>query len=141
MDIQPDFQWIRLQDQKRQKIEYREFPGTQNLITILSKGPFPAPSPRSGCVIITGFSGALAKRAVPVLASMGYSHFIGVSRSPQIGSADIQVISGDISEESFCRSVINFARERNLKGIIHAAGLLDDRMIHNQTKVALFTYF
>ncbi len=97
-----------------------------------------------GAYLITGGSGALARQTMNWLIEKGIKHFILVSRHgmPQSSVQYLEDIRrqgievneerGDIADAGFVQSVLNRYAD-NLKGIIHAAGVLNDSAIANLT--------
>ncbi len=95
------------------------------------------------CYLITGGLGALGLQVTQLLVEKGAKHLLLMGRShPSVEvretiyklettGVDIEVIQGDISDFETVKNVIS--QSPNLKGIIHAAGTLDDGLLQNQT--------
>jgi len=87
-------------------------------------------------VVITGISGNLGLRLIPLLA--GYN-IIGVDLAPPLTDAPLQFVRMDLGLEESCRELFLLLRESRAMGVVHLAfvidpvrtGILDvDRMWH-----------
>ena len=95
--------------------------------------------------LITGGLGALGLKIAQWLAEKGAKHLVLTGRSKPDELADkaiskleasgvtIKVIQADISNSDDVARIINIDSSLQLKGIIHAAGILDDGLLQSQT--------
>ncbi len=97
--------------------------------------------------LITGGAGALGLVAARWLAGAGARHLVLTGRSGARGSAaaavdaikamgcNVHVASGDVADETFVSDLIARVRETlpPVAGVIHAAGVLDDGVLLQQT--------
>ena len=102
---------------------------------------------KDGMYLITGGLGALGLRLARWLAANGAKDIVLMSRSQpgpdQLVVVDelrgrgirIETVAGDVSRENDVRGIIESidTSGRQLRGIIHAAGILDDGVLANQT--------
>ena len=112
--------------------------------------PAPAPGVRlraDGTYLITGGLGGLGLRVGRFLVERGARHLVLVGRRGpsdaarvvlgelEQAGAEVAVVPGDISDEAFVsRLLVQVARGRPpLRGVIHAAGVLDDGVLQQQT--------
>ena len=100
-----------------------------------------------GAVLITGGLGALGMHAARWLAARGVRHVVLTSRggpeSPGASSAveelaalgvTAEVAAVDVSDENALRRLVStVASARPLRGVVHAAGVLDDGVLREQT--------
>ncbi|MDO9003894.1 MAG: type I polyketide synthase [Aquabacterium sp.] len=95
-----------------------------------------------GCYLVTGGSGALGLQTAEWLVGKGITEIVLMSRKAMTGTAQSQVdalkaqgvivhnVYGDVADAGFVKAVLErFAGV--LRGIIHAAGVLDDAVIAN----------
>lgn len=101
----------------------------------------------SGAYLVTGGLGKLGRQAALWLAEKGAAQVILVSRRPpneetqkfleQFDRYDceVSVQQADVSNSGQCQELFQKVSEfeRSLKGVIHAAGVLDDGLVDNQT--------
>ena len=99
----------------------------------------------NGCYLITGGLGALGLQVAQWLIEKGAKHLILISRSNPSQSAQteinrlrkngvtIDLIAADISNYDDVQKIIYSEHKAKIKGIIHAAGVLDDGVIQSQT--------
>jgi acyl transferase domain-containing protein/acyl-CoA synthetase (AMP-forming)/AMP-acid ligase II len=97
--------------------------------------------------IITGGAGALGMIYAEYLIQKGAKHLVLISRKApaenilakindwKANGIDAQVSQADICEESALQNLINEIKKTKpvIKGVIHAAGTIDDRLIREQT--------
>jgi acyl transferase domain-containing protein/long-subunit acyl-CoA synthetase (AMP-forming)/surfactin synthase thioesterase subunit/NAD(P)-dependent dehydrogenase (short-subunit alcohol dehydrogenase family) len=93
-----------------------------------------------GSYLITGGFGALGLQAAHWLAANGAKHICLVGRKkptewPKLKNAQVECIALDIqNKEALFTLIHRFGKELpSLKGVIHAAGVLDDGLIQEQT--------
>jgi acyl transferase domain-containing protein/acyl carrier protein len=90
---------------------------------------------RDDCAyVITGASGALGGHVARWMASQGARHLILVSRSsPKVDDidADVRIVNADVADDASLAQVFDFALP--IRGIIHAAGVLDDALLDDLT--------
>jgi len=99
--------------------------------------------PPTGAVLITGGLGALGLRLAQDLADAGVRHLVLFGRSKPSAAAraavdrlhdqgvDVRVVSGDVTSEQDVSRAIKEASP--LAGVVHAAGVLDDGPLAEQT--------
>jgi acyl transferase domain-containing protein len=91
---------------------------------------------RDDCAyVITGASGALGRHVARWLVRQGARHLILVSRSaPKLDGldADVRIVNADVAHADSLEAVFDTALP--IKGIIHAAGVLDDALLHAMTR-------
>ena len=118
----------RLVQQKKQKL-------TSQQLSIESEA----------CYMITGGLGALGLQVAQWLVAQGAQHLILIGRSDpneiaretieklEAAGSKVSVLSGDISEQQDAVRIINKIQDSlpPLKGVIHAAGVLDDGLLEN----------
>lgn len=104
---------------------------------------------QEACYLITGGLGGLGLKVAEWIAEQGAKHLILVSRrsktpehSTAINSinelgADVTIYAADIADFEQCKALLQKINQRPLKGIFHAAGVLKDALIINQTKQTL----
>lgn len=102
-----------------------------------------APAQWRGCYLITGGTGALGLKTAQWLAAKGISEIVLMSRKPSDDAA-LQVdalrrqgvkadqVYGDVADAGFVNTVIE-RHAADLRGVIHAAGVLQDGVIANLT--------
>ncbi|NEQ66581.1 MAG: SDR family NAD(P)-dependent oxidoreductase, partial [Symploca sp. SIO2D2] len=97
------------------------------------------------CYLITGGLGALGLQVAQWLVAKGAQHLVLIGRSTpsetaretieklEAAGGQVSVLSGDISEEEAAVKIINQIQDSlpPLKGVIHAAGVLDDGLLQN----------
>ena len=100
---------------------------------------------KNGMYVITGGFGALGQIVMDWLINNGAQNIILVGRSSpkdmvkekidKIKNVNTYTVLGDISERKLSEEIKNLAntKEKTIKGIIHAAGVLDDGIILQQT--------
>jgi len=116
-------------------------------LTVAADAPLPLALPPTGTTLITGGLGALGLATAKALQRWGANHLTLVSRSAP-GPAQQQAINAleqagtaieleqlDISDGTAVEALFTrlAAAGRPLAGIIHAAGVLDDGLLLNQT--------
>jgi malonyl CoA-acyl carrier protein transacylase len=102
-----------------------------------------------GTYLITGGLGALGLQVSSFLVEHGARHLVLIGRSEpkpvvknrleklEEAGAKIQIEQADVSQkEQLARVLANIDDNTPLRGIIHAAGILDDRAIINQTSAS-----
>ncbi|WP_040897601.1 type I polyketide synthase [Xenococcus sp. PCC 7305] len=99
----------------------------------------------NGSYLITGGLGALGLQAAQWLASRGAKNLVLIGRSRPNEKAQqvitelenngvtIEVVPADITNSEAIANVIETYRANSLRGVIHAAGVLDDGILQNQT--------
>ena len=100
-----------------------------------------------GIYLVTGGLGALGGYAADHLVRRGARHIVLVGRGQprphtlewmerlRGAGAEVDVYACDVSDEASCRGLFETVKrtKRPIKGIVHAAGVLDDGIILNQT--------
>ncbi|HHP7231149.1 MAG TPA: SDR family NAD(P)-dependent oxidoreductase, partial [Xenococcaceae cyanobacterium] len=98
----------------------------------------------SGCYLITGGLGALGLQVAQLLVAKGAKNLVLIGRSEASATAQatikeleqkgatIETIQGDICDLATVEKIIA-SRGNSLKGVVHAAGILDDGLLQNQT--------
>ncbi|MDJ0534008.1 MAG: alpha/beta fold hydrolase [Xenococcaceae cyanobacterium MO_207.B15] len=97
-----------------------------------------------GYYLITGGLGALGLQVAQLLVEKGARHLVLIGRSQpsakatetikQLEAKDtiIEIVQGDICELATIENIIS-SHSISLKGVVHAAGILDDGLLQNQT--------
>jgi acyl transferase domain-containing protein len=150
-DVDPVHQlWQELtaNDGRERRVAWR---AGRRSVARISKAPVPPAAPvavrEDATYIITGGAGALGLLAARWLADAGARHLVLTGRSGARGSAaaavdairstgcNVHVASGDAGDETFVGNLVAHVRETMppLKGVIHAAGVLDDGVLLQQT--------
>jgi acyl transferase domain-containing protein/acyl carrier protein len=104
----------------------------------------PAPAVRAdGCYLITGGLGTLGLQVARHLAAQGARHLVLAGRRARADAAlaelrdrgvSVRVEAADVSRpEGAARLVAACQAEGPLRGVVHAAGVLDDGVLANQT--------
>jgi acyl transferase domain-containing protein/NADPH:quinone reductase-like Zn-dependent oxidoreductase/NAD(P)-dependent dehydrogenase (short-subunit alcohol dehydrogenase family)/acyl carrier protein len=105
------------------------------------------PIREDGSYLITGGLGALGLEIARCLVQQGARHIVLVSRRQaagesrlaverlEQGGADVRVLEADVSDPAQVRRLLAAVREAlpPLRGIVHAAGVLDDGVLMQQT--------
>ena len=87
---------------------------------------------RDDCAyVITGASGALGQHVARWMLENGAKHLILVSRSQWDAPAGARVVNADVSDRDELDKV--FDSKIPIKGIIHAAGVIEDALLHDLT--------
>jgi acyl transferase domain-containing protein/NADPH:quinone reductase-like Zn-dependent oxidoreductase/thioesterase domain-containing protein len=89
--------------------------------------------------LVTGGTGAVGTRIAAWLVDRGARHLVLLSRNavPRqgIGSAEIRTLQADVADESVLRAALaSIAGMPPLRGIVHAAGVIDDGVLPHQTR-------
>ncbi len=97
------------------------------------------------CYLITGGTGSLGLQLAEWFAEQGAEHLILMSRQTKLNESikdkiakieqtgtKIHLAKADVSKESELKQVLEEIQPAPLRGIIHAAGVLDDGMIMSQ---------
>ena len=123
------------------------------VVVSLSDRPDPAPAERTprvtvrrdGTYLITGGSGALGLRVADWMASQGAGALLLMSRSTPSGDAarsidklrqsglQVAVVQGDVTDRQSLRSALDEVPGDfpSLRGVVHAAGVLDDGVMYD----------
>ena len=111
---------------------------------VLSLSPLPAPVRKDAAYLVTGGLGGLGLAAARKLAEMGAGHLVLMGRGApsdaalaamealRTGGTSVTIVRCDAADESAVAAALN-ALPRPLRGIIHAAGVLDDAVLENQS--------
>ncbi len=99
-----------------------------------------------GAYLITGGTGALGLLTAEWLIGRGARHLVLVGRSPpspaarekiaawELAGADVAVCAADVADRAAVEAVVhNASRGRPWRGVVHAAGVLDDGAVLQQT--------
>ncbi|GAB1694994.1 type I polyketide synthase [Krasilnikovia sp. M28-CT-15] len=120
--------------------------GVRRLTPVLAPMPMSADrswQPAPGAVLITGGLGALGLRLAQDIAAAGVRHLVLLGRGEpsdaarvvidrlRDGGADVRLVRGDVTVEQDVRRAIDEATP--LAGVVHAAGVLDDGPLEEQT--------
>jgi acyl transferase domain-containing protein/acyl carrier protein len=115
--------------------------------SVLTKSAAPWQLRRDGTYLITGGMGALGLRVAQRMAERGAGNLVLVGRSQpgvavervidelrQLGAA-VRVVTADVSQETEISGVLSeiAGTMPPLRGVVHAAGLLDDAMLPHLT--------
>jgi myxalamid-type polyketide synthase MxaB len=112
---------------------------------VLRLGNADAPAVRAdGSYLITGGMGSLGLQVAKCLVDQGARHLVLSGRSARVdeavleelraGGASVEVIRADVSNsDDVARLVAECGVRAPLRGVVHAAGVLDDGAILNQT--------
>jgi acyl transferase domain-containing protein/NADPH:quinone reductase-like Zn-dependent oxidoreductase/NAD(P)-dependent dehydrogenase (short-subunit alcohol dehydrogenase family)/acyl carrier protein len=114
---------------------------------VVIRHPVPPAAPRAdGSYLVTGGLGAVGLALAEGLASSGAGHLVLVSRSAPNEDAEaaiarlratgttIQVASADVGDLDAVERVLSaIPQDRPLRGVIHAAGALDDGLVKQMT--------
>jgi NAD(P)-dependent dehydrogenase (short-subunit alcohol dehydrogenase family) len=110
--------------------------------------PTPLLTPQEGTYLITGGTGALGLKLAGWLVDQGVRHLVLVSRRGassmeargaieawRQAGADVVVRAADVSKQDEAAGVLDHIRTKmpRLRGIVHAAGVLDDGVIRQLT--------
>jgi NADPH:quinone reductase-like Zn-dependent oxidoreductase/SAM-dependent methyltransferase/acyl carrier protein len=127
---------------------FRHMQRTQHIGKIVLTVPPPPLVPRlEGTYLITGGLGALGLRAAEWLVQQGAKHLVLNGRHPADGEAEaavgrirrsgaeVRVMLGDVSREEDIRLILHQIDDTmpRLTGVIHAAGVLRDAALVNQS--------
>jgi acyl transferase domain-containing protein/acyl carrier protein len=88
-----------------------------------------------GCYLITGGLGGIGLQVAQGLVDAGARTLVLVSRrgeAPEITGANVRVVTADVSQEDGVRQALA-ACEGPLRGIVHAAGVVDDGVLAGQS--------
>ncbi|TMR90286.1 SDR family NAD(P)-dependent oxidoreductase, partial [Nonomuraea basaltis] len=90
-----------------------------------------APIAGPGSYVITGGYGRLGRTAARWLAERGATRIVLNGRTPAPADGIAQVVAGDLAAPRTAERLVAAATEGGvrLRGVIHAAGVLDDRLI------------
>jgi acyl transferase domain-containing protein/acyl carrier protein len=101
---------------------------------------------RRGTVLITGGLGALGLEvAQGLVASKRCSHLVLMGRTEPSAAAreviqrlrgrdtQVQILQGDVADEAALAAVKRMTADAPLRGVVHAAGVLDDGVLSEQT--------
>ncbi len=145
---------VRIFDQKMIVDAFRLMASARHIGKIVISGMAPeidAPSPISAdaTYLITGGSGGIGSHVVQWLLENGAQHIVTMSRrgtplhmvdrSAATGASEtaytIRAIRGDVASRADLSEVLSFIKEQMppLRGIFHAAGVIDDEMIVRQS--------
>ncbi len=98
----------------------------------------PAPLELSGTWLVTGGLGALGLRLAERLGERGAERVVLVGRSASdddapatLGGAAVEVRRCDVSDRATCKELVDSIAD--LRGIVHAAGVLDDGVLAEQS--------
>lgn len=98
-----------------------------------------------GCYLITGGLGEIGLMTAQFLASKGARNILLMGRKKRTSTADqiiqnlikdgikIEIVTGDVSNKKSLQKIIDSIDKDSLKGVIHAAGTLQDGVISSLT--------
>ncbi|MEV4289460.1 beta-ketoacyl synthase N-terminal-like domain-containing protein [Nonomuraea bangladeshensis] len=93
----------------------------------LSRGPVAGP----GAYVITGGHGHLGRLTARLLLERGATRVVLNSRTPHPDAGLVRTVAGDLAAPGTAERLVAAATEGGLRlrGVVHAAGVLDDRLI------------
>ncbi|MFC3987006.1 SDR family NAD(P)-dependent oxidoreductase, partial [Actinoplanes siamensis] len=92
----------------------------------------PAPVRPDGAYLVTGGTRGIGLRTARWLARQGAGTVVVCGRSgPRAAAADVLVVTGDITETAERAVVLAESRGHRLRGVVHAAGVLDDSLLED----------
>ena len=113
----------------------------QRLVPRLVPAAIPlAPAKVDGCWLITGASGGVAQAIAGWLASHGASAIVLLSRhlpeTPAEVGVPVHVYAGDAADAGL---IARLLRDHDVRGVVHAAGLLCDAALADQDELSIKT--
>ncbi|WP_061289076.1 type I polyketide synthase [Herbidospora cretacea] len=90
----------------------------------------PEPVDRDGTVLITGGTGALGTLLARHLLDQGYTDLLLVSRTGRTALEGVRTRACDVTDRAQLEALV---AEEDIRGVVHAAGVLDDGVISSLT--------